>query len=52
MEAEAKGGPKVGSVSVKFDRNPPNNPRPTNVIVEYTIGGRSVKIPFKNQSGG
>jgi filamentous hemagglutinin len=52
LEAEAKGGPKVGSVSVKFDRNPPNNPRPATVEVTYVIGGKPTTVRFKNQAGG
>jgi hypothetical protein len=51
MEAEAKGGPKVGSVSVKFDRNPPNNPRPATVEVTYRIGDTTETIFFENKSG-
>ena len=48
---EANGGPVVGPVKVEFTRDVPTNPRPTGVIVEYTIDGVTNRIPFKNQSG-
>ena len=52
LEAEANGGPKVGPVKVKFVRNPPGNPRPSEVEVTYRIGDKETTVPFKNQAGG
>ena len=52
LEAEAKGGPKVGSVSVKFTRNPPGNPRPATVTVRYKVGNTTKEITFENKAGG
>jgi filamentous hemagglutinin len=52
LEAELKGGPKVGAVKVIFKRSDPNNTRPYEIQVEYSIGGKLEVIPSKNQSGG
>ncbi|WP_373476334.1 DNA/RNA non-specific endonuclease [Sphingorhabdus sp.] len=45
-------GEDVGAVKVIFKRSNPNDVRPTELRVEYTIGGRKTIERFKNENGG
>jgi DNA/RNA non-specific endonuclease len=45
-------GEDVGAVKVIFKRSNPNDVRPTELSVEYTIGGRKTIERFKNENGG
>lgn len=46
-----KNGDDVGSVTVRFDRENPNDARPDSLTVEYSINGQVRRREFENSSG-